>query len=111
MGRLGVVAVPGGRWRAYAAPAAVLVVVTGTVAVVRNDLRSKHHAAPAASTAVHPAALTPPHRTVHRTYVVRSGDTIEAIARRTGVPQARILTLNPKVSPTALFIGQRLRLS
>jgi LysM repeat protein len=111
MGRLGVVAVPGGRWRVYAAPAAVLVAVTGTVAVVRNDLRGEHHAAPAASTVAHRAALKPPHRVVHRTYVVRSGDTIEAISKRTGVPQARILTLNPRVSPTALFIGQRLRLS
>jgi LysM repeat protein len=41
---------------------------------------------------------------------VRAGDTIEGIASRTGVPQARLLALNPKVSPTALFIGEKLRL-
>jgi LysM repeat protein len=44
-------------------------------------------------------------------YVVRAGDTIGAISARTGVAQARILALNPKVTPTALFIGERLRLS
>jgi LysM repeat protein len=48
---------------------------------------------------------------VRRTYVVRPGDTIEAISTRTGVAQTKILALNPKVSPTALFIGERLRLS
>ena len=111
MGRLGVVAVPGGRWRAYAGPAAVLLAVTVTVALVRGGLRSDHHAAPASTPAAHRAALRPPHHAAHRTYVVRAGDTIEAISTRTGVPQARILALNPKVSPTALFIGQRLRLS
>jgi LysM repeat protein len=57
------------------------------------------------------AALKPPHHQVRRTYVVRPGDTIEAISTRTGVAQAKILALNPKVSPTALFIGERLRLS
>jgi nucleoid-associated protein YgaU len=110
MGRLGVVAIPGGRWRAYAGPAALLVAVTVTVALLRGGLRSSdHHAAPPRP-AVH-AALKPSARQVHRTYVVRAGDTIEAISTRTGVPQARILSLNPKVSPTALFIGERLRLS
>jgi hypothetical protein len=110
MGRLGVVAIPGGRWRTYAGPAAVLLAVSVTVAFVRGGLRSSdHHAAPARP-AAHRAAFKPPAHT-HRTYVVRAGDTIEAISTRTGVPQAKILTLNPKVSPTALFIGERLRLS
>jgi hypothetical protein len=111
MGRLGVVAIPGGRWRAYAGPAVLLVTATVTVALVRGGLRSSdHHAAPPRP-AVHHAALKPPPGRVHRTYVVRAGDTIEAISTRTGVPQATILGLNPKVSPTALFIGERLRLS
>ena len=111
MGRLGVVAVPGGRWRMYAGPAATLLAVAVVVAVVRGTLRSGHHpsAAPPAP-AVHHAAFKPP-RHLHRAYVVRAGDTIAAISTRTGIPQARILALNPKASPTALFIGERLRLS
>ena len=112
MGRLGLVRIPGGRWRVYAGPAAILLVVTVAVALARGGLRSDHHAPPASSRA-HAARHRPPVRRhqVRRTYVVRSGDTIEAISARTGVAQARILALNPKVTPTALFIGERLRLS
>ena len=111
MGRLGVVTIPGGRWRAYAGPAVLLLAVTVTVAFVRGGLRSSdHHAAPPRR-AAHHAALEPPRRPSHRTYVVRAGDTIEAISTRTGIPQTKILSLNPKISPTALFIGERLRLS
>ena len=112
MGRLGVVRIPDGRWRLYAGPAAVLLAVTVAVALTREGLRTGHHAAPpaAATSASRHAALKPPHPG-RRTYVVRAGDTIEAISARTGVSQTRILALNPKVSPTALFIGERLRLS
>jgi hypothetical protein len=111
MGRLGVVTIPGGRWRAYAGPAALLLAVTVTVAFVRGGLRSSDHHASPPRPATHRAALKPAPTHVHRTYVVRAGDTIEAISTRTGVPQTKILSLNPKVSPTALFIGERLRLS
>jgi LysM repeat protein len=112
MGRLGVVAVPGGRWRAYAGPAVLLLAVTVTVAVVRGGLgSSSDHASSRPVPVVRHAPLKPPPHHLHRTYVVRAGDTIEAISTRTGIPQARILALNPKVSPTALFIGERLRLS
>ena len=45
-----------------------------------------------------------------RTYRVRPGDTLAAIAARTKTPIARLRRLNPSVQPTALFIGQRLRL-
>jgi LysM repeat protein len=94
----------------YAGPAAVLLAVTVTVAVVRGGLRSGHHEATAPpKPVVHHAAMRPPR--FHRTYVVRAGDTIAAISTRTGIPQTTILELNPKVTPTALFIGERLRLS
>jgi LysM repeat protein len=43
-------------------------------------------------------------------YVVRPGDTLVAVAAKTGVSAARLRQLNPKVQPTALFIGQRIRL-
>jgi hypothetical protein len=112
MGRLGLVAAPRGRWPVYAGPAALLLAVTVAVALLRGDLRSdRHTATPPARAATGHAALKPPPHRVRRTYVVRAGDTIEAISTRTGVRQAKILALNPKVSPTALFIGERLRLS
>jgi hypothetical protein len=111
MGRLRVVAIPEGRWRVYAGPVVLLLAVTLTVAFVRGGLRSSDRGAAPPRPAVHHAATKRPHHGVRRSYVVRAGDTIEAISTRTGVPQAKILALNPKVSPTALFIGERLRLS
>jgi len=43
-------------------------------------------------------------------YVVRSGDTLIAIARETGVPVARIEALNPEVDPQLLIAGEKLKL-
>jgi LysM repeat protein len=45
-------------------------------------------------------------------YVVKSGDTLSAVAARTGVPLSRLTSLNPSVSapPYNLQTGQRLRL-
>jgi LysM repeat protein len=43
-------------------------------------------------------------------YVVKSGDSMSAIAARTGVPLATLEALNPGVDARALRVGQRLRL-
>jgi LysM domain len=108
MDRLGVVATAAGRgWRAYAGPLCLLVAATVMVWLLRGEFR--HHASPPAATTVartRPARRHPgPAR-----FVVRAGDTLGAIAARTHVPVARLLVLNPRISPTALFIGERLRL-
>ncbi len=115
MDRLGVVAVAGGRnWRMYAGPAAFLLAATIAVAVIRAELHGHSHpTAPLTPPAGHVKAVghhAAAKHSGHRLYVVRSGDTIGAISAKTHVPQARILALNPKVSPTALFIGEKLRL-
>jgi len=115
MGRLGVVAAPERSWRSwrpFAGPVALLLVVTLVVAVVRASMHDggstskPRRPAPAAH---RPAAkrAQAPH---HVVYVVRAGDTITSIAARTGISTATLLRLNPKATPTALFIGQRLRL-
>ena len=62
-----------------------------------------------------PAAPSKPHVTVTavataRYYRVRPGDTLTAVAAKTGVSIVRLLHLNPKLQPTALFIGERIRL-
>jgi len=44
------------------------------------------------------------------TYVVQSGDTLIAIAHRTGVPVVRIEALNPQVDPQILIAGEELKL-
>lgn len=54
--------------------------------------------------------VTKRHRTTAKTYVVKSGDTLTAIAHKTGVPVAQILALNPEVDPQILIAGQTLKL-
>jgi LysM repeat protein len=50
------------------------------------------------------------HKTTAKTYVVKSGDTLVAIAHRTGVPVVHILALNPEVDPQILIAGETLKL-
>lgn len=45
-----------------------------------------------------------------RTYTVKAGDSLTAIAVTTGVPVDRIEQLNPDLDPQALTIGQKLKL-
>jgi len=51
-----------------------------------------------------------PHRTKAKTYTVETGDTLTAIAHKTGVTVAEILALNPEVDPQILIAGQTLKL-
>jgi LysM repeat protein len=90
------------------APAAFLLAVTIAVALVRPMLRSDSPKPQpsAAVSATKPAAKPPP----RRIYVVRAGDTLASIASRNNITVARLLELNPKVQPTALFIGQKIAL-
>jgi LysM repeat protein len=43
-------------------------------------------------------------------YVVKAGDNLSVISAHTGVPLPTLMSLNPKVSSTALQVGQRVRL-
>lgn len=47
---------------------------------------------------------------VKTTYIVKVGDTLGAIAAKTGVPLTRIQSLNPNVDPHAMVAGQQIRL-
>jgi LysM repeat protein len=42
-------------------------------------------------------------------YVVQSGDTLVSVAQKYSTTVQQLLTLNPGVDPTALHIGQRIR--
>ncbi|HUY72526.1 MAG TPA: LysM domain-containing protein [Gaiellaceae bacterium] len=95
-------------WRPYAGPIAFLLVATIAIWLLRGHLGAHGTSPPApAKAAVHAKLAHRPGRTL---YVVRAGDTIAAIASRIGTTTARILRLNPSVSPTALFIGEKIRL-
>jgi LysM repeat protein len=99
-------------WRRYAAPAAFLLAVTIAVALVRSGL--EHDAAKQGTTTT--TRSIPPSPQVSTTankreyWRVRAGDTFGVISTKTGVSIARIQKLNPKVTSTSLFIGEKVRI-
>jgi LysM repeat protein len=100
------------------APIAIIAVAVGVYLIVHGNVTT-HSAATIHSTSDR-LVRSPPHRTRASTaktaaktsfYVVRAGDTLSAIATRSGVSLSRIEALNPALtSPFSLHTGQRLRL-
>jgi LysM repeat protein len=83
--------------------AVILVVVVVSSATNSSDSSTHHHSHRHANAQKH-------HRTKAKTYTVQSGDTLTAIAHKTGIPVAEILALNPEVDPQILIAGQTLKL-
>lgn len=113
---------PRGEWRRYTAPAAFLLGVTIAVILVRNGLETRTSASPVSAvptaTSPHTVVTTAPtttRKTTTRTagtktfWTVKAGDTFGVISSETGVPVATIEQLNPNVSSTSLFIGEKIR--
>ena len=95
----------------YGAPLAFLAAVTVGVLFVRAGLdegsrRSTRTVPPPAVTRTTPTTSRP---SSARHYRIRSGDTLAEIAPRFGVTEAEIVALNPGIEPTALRVGQRIR--
>ena len=61
---------------------------------------------PQATTATTTETKTPPGAEY---YAVKSGDTLGSIAQKYGTTVDELMTLNPGIDPTALLIGQKLR--
>lgn len=102
--------------RRYAAPVAFLAAVTIAVLLIRAfvDHGGRHAATPATTTTqtttpTHHRKRHAHHQSTVRTYTVQTGDTFGSIAEKTGTTVARLEQLNPRVSPTALQVGQRIR--
>ena len=92
-------------YRRYAGPAALLLAVT--IAVVLIRIFAEHHSKPGLMYSVSQQALTTAHPNI---YIVGAGDTLPKIAKLYGIPLATIRRLNPHVSPTNLYIGEKIRL-
>ena len=95
----------------WAAPVAFLAAITIGALVVRAGFHSGgHHRAQSPTTTVvskkkkHAHAHKP-----HRMYTVERGDTLGGIAAKTGTTVARLEQLNPGIDPTALRVGQTIR--
>jgi len=56
------------------------------------------------------AGSAPRQRSGEHTYVVRRGDSLALIAKRTGVPQRQLMAFNSIANPHRIYPGQRLRL-
>jgi LysM repeat protein len=92
---------------ALALVGALLVVVVAVASNSGGDGSSSggHHRS--AQTAKHRQQAQKPPPAV---YVVQTGDTLTSIAHETGVPIAKILSLNPEVDPQILTAGEKLKL-
>jgi LysM repeat protein len=83
--------------------AVVVIAIVVSTASTGSDKKSHHHHQ-------HHAQKQKQPRTKAKTYTVETGDTLTAIAHKTGVPVAEILALNPEVDPQILIAGQTLKL-
>lgn len=95
----------------WAAPVAFLAAITIGALVVRAGFHSgKHHSAQSPTTTITSKKNKHTHgHKAHRTYTVVSGDTLAGIASKTGTTVAKLMQLNPGIDPTALRIGQTIR--
>jgi LysM repeat protein len=97
----------------WAAPVAFLAAITILALVVRAGLEHGRRAGNASTATVTSKTKKKhrhghPHRLVH-SYTVRSGDTLAGIAAKTGTSVNRLEQLNPGINPTALRVGQKIR--
>lgn len=107
----------GGTYARWVAPAVFLLAVTGVVLLVRTSLRSDSKAERATTRAVSVEHQSQPARVggarvrvPAQWYVIRSGDTLDAIAAQFGSTVDELLALNPGVEPTTLRPGERVRI-
>jgi LysM repeat protein len=99
-------------WRRYAAPAAFLLAVTIAVALVRSGLEhgSSRQDVTTTTRRIAPSPQVTTTANKREYWRVRAGDTFGVISAKTGVPVKRIERLNPKVTSTSLFIGEKVRI-
>lgn len=90
---------------AIALVAAALVVVVVIASGLNSSSSNGHH-----KSRHHAHKEAAHHRTQAKTYTVQTGDTLTAIAHKTGVPVAEIMALNPEIDPQILIAGQTLKL-
>jgi LysM repeat protein len=94
----------------WAAPVAFLAAITIGALVVRAGFHSgRHHRAQTPTTTVTSKKKHGHKPHSPRTYTVQSGDTLGGIAAKTGTTVARLEQLNPGIDPTALRVGEKIR--
>jgi len=107
--------VAGRGWRAevkrYAAPVAFLAAVTVAILLVRSGLQT--HSSPGPATSVAATTVSTPtvvkRRPRPKYYRLLAGETLSDVAIRFNTTVEDLLALNPKIKPTQLTVGQRIR--
>ena len=98
-----------GEFKRYAAPVAFLVAVTIAVLLVRSGLEGKSSSTTAITTTATTTNTVPTHHRRPKYYRLRAGETISDVALRFDTTVEELLKLNPKIKPTQLTVGQRIR--
>ena len=94
----------------YGAPLVFLAAVTAAVLLIRSGLdEGSSRAAKPVAAATATTATTPRVRARPRYYRIRAGDTLAQVAPRFDLTEAELVDLNPGIEPTALHIGQKIR--
>src|SRR4051794_14399503 len=97
----------------WLAPIALIGVVGAVLAVVNHsDVATKKDKKSSAQTITGASNSTKGKKRRHhvRTYRVKAGDTLSAIAEKTGVPLDVIEQLNPDIDAQTLHAGQKIKL-
>jgi LysM repeat protein len=98
------------RFARYAAPVAFLAAITIGVLVVRAGFEhGRNTGAPPTTTVAPKRSHKPSHRAHAKTYTVQTGDTFGSIASKLGTTVAALEHLNPGLDPTALSVGEKIR--
>jgi LysM repeat protein len=98
------------RFARYAAPVAFLAAITIGVLVVRAGFQhGTHHAQTSTTTVIVKKKHSPGQKSRPRRYTVKSGDTLGSIAGRFATTVAALEHLNPGIDPTALSVGEKIR--
>jgi LysM repeat protein len=92
------------------APLALVACAVAVLAIVNtNNPGSKDTSSNPAQTSTVTTTSTAKKK-VRRSYIVKTGDVLSAIAIKTGVPLDTIIRLNPNVDAQSLHAGQKLKL-
>ena len=101
------------------APAALLLVVTVAILLVRAGLEGGGGNTTTTAPVTKPRPVTTrvtttrpkPKPAARRFYTIESGDTLETVAAKFGTTTQKLLALNPSIDPHALSIGQKIRVA
>ncbi len=103
----------------YLPPLALIAIIAGIYLIVHHSLVTHHGRTPTGQqttatvqtgAAGSSSGAKHGHRSSASFYVVRPGDSLDAISAHTGVSVSTLQALNPGVSPNELRVGQRLKL-